>query len=696
MVDCDIVTLPYELEFVTGIPNNLTDPVVDTFSRTESNGWGSADSGQVWGIELGTASHFTVTAGVGRQTHTAVNETHWISLDAGSPNVEVLVALRQALGSAVGASVAHDVIARETDTANNYRVATALTTAGTMTIALSKNVAGTPTTIAAAVTAGTHTAGATWWIRLQVIGSIIRARMWLTTSTEPTTWQVSAIDTSLTTGNKVALRSRFEIGNTNTLPKDIDWDNLAVSRAVGAIQTGEPETLLALHEDPWCVTEGTRFDPPTPRYAEVASMLADGSRYPSIVYNNRVLELRLAVQAANPDELASALQDLARQLHFGLDGTGSNIIRFADKTTESVYFRTFRVSPADIGVIGRNQRTALVSVDVPAEPYAYGPREFYEALTVTNNPATGVANPMYFDLTGVKGDADTPLMLMSTGTAFGQQSIFAVRRRGNPDDMPFALQAELADQLGTNTTLRPFDASMSGSGSNHIRTNLVAVVGTEIPFQYFNLPDTRTVDGRGDYRVIARVRRSNATADIIARTYSAGASLDIDGDPVTIPKDTAIQLVDLGVIGVPIGADPVFDGYSGQQVPVYGQNFGIRLECTSAAAGCGTIDIDYVLLTPADDAWLNVRWSNSGIGNAAESVIDGVHEAVWYRDDQGALLSSEPSPVVGGFPYISPEQTNRIFVVGNVGGTSDDITDTWVFAASYWPRYLDPVRPVTE
>lgn len=693
MPDCDVVTAPYELDFVSAIPNNIDDGIVDTFTRTVANGWGTADTGQVWATSGGVAGDFSVAGGQGVHSLPAVNSSRSTNLTAvDMPDVDIVVSVTPSV-TAAGASIrAAAVVRRASDGSSHYRFEAQFNPGGTVTAVVSR-LGGGSADLDTAVVPGTHAGGVKWRIRGQAIGALLRMKAWPASGEEPISWQAGALDTAWTTG-QVGVRSMLAAGNTNVLPVTVAYDDLSVEPGVGAIQDADSQVLLSLHEDPWCVTHESRFDPPTPRYAEVSSMLADGSRYPSIVYSNRTLELRLACQAANPDALAAQLQELARQLHFGVHGDGRSILRFSDKTSEPVYFRTFRVSPVDIDIITQGQRSALVNVDIPAEPYAYGAREFYQALTVTNNPATGIANPMYFDLTGVKGDADTPLMLMSTGTAFGTTSVIAVRRRGNPDDMPFVLQAELADQFNGSTTLQPFDANYSGSGSNHVSVDLAATASQTIRITFGDLPDIRTVDGRGDYRVLIRVNRSNNTSTILANTIKSAA--DTRGDQVEIPQSLGLQIVDLGVIAVPFGTDPIYDGLSGQQVPVFGQNFGIELECTSApVSGCGTVDIDYVLLTPADDAWLNVRWANSGIGNAAESIIDSVHEAVWFRDDQGALLAVDPSPVVGGFPYISPAETNRIFTIMAVVGP-DTITDTYVFVASYWPRYLNPVRPISS
>jgi hypothetical protein len=157
--------------------------------------------------------------------------------------------------------------------------------------------------------------------------------------------------------------------------------------------TGTAAATLDLFTDPWCVVAGTRFPPPPLRRAATSTLLADGELYPATAYENRTLQLRLAVQADTPDTIAGHLQDLTQQLD-----KATNFLRVRVKTTESVYFRTFRVSADDLDVVTRDKRTALVNVDIPAEPFGLGPKQTLPTVTVYNDPAEGTtlnANPFF-------------------------------------------------------------------------------------------------------------------------------------------------------------------------------------------------------------------------------------------------------------------------------------------------------------
>lgn len=206
----------------------IASSVLDAFGRSVSNGWGSADSGQAWTTSGGAASDFDVTSSTGRHTNTSANVFRASTLTAGSAEQDYAVDCMLAIGAAAGAEVAHWICARETDTDNHYIARLVLTTGSAVTLQLDKRVAGSVTSLAAAVTIATGHAGGEWYrVRIQALGSVIRAKAWLRTDTEPQVWQLQATDTSLTTGSLLGLRSRRETGNTNTNPV-FSWDNLEV------------------------------------------------------------------------------------------------------------------------------------------------------------------------------------------------------------------------------------------------------------------------------------------------------------------------------------------------------------------------------------------------------------------------------------------------------------------------------------
>lgn len=469
----------------------------------------------------------------------------------------------------------------------------------------------------------------------------------------------------------------------NTLP----W---AVAFVATIPITGTGTTLLSLSDDPWCVTDETRFPPPGMRRAEVSSMLVDGSLYPSSAYENRVLQLRLAVQTATTDDLATQLQLLVRQLN-----KPSNILAVKIKTTQTVYFRTFRVPPDDVNIITQTRSTALVNIDVLAESCALGPQEILPTATVANDPAA-VSNGMYFDVTNVKGDVETPLLFSAVNGAGGDAlqgnyTVLAVRRRGTPSAAPFLLQAESMSRDG-DTALQANSASFSGAGQNWTRTTFVTTsMGDRLYLNPF--PAAPSVDTRGTYRVFYRCRINNANDQINVR-LRYGSTAPVNNDTVTVPGLTGLQHVDLGLITFPLGPDPVTVGPSGQEIAVVGMFVALQAQPISVVAN--QLDSDYLLFVPADDRFSICQWGFTGPSSSTERFYADARTDAIYNMEGNNLNSLVNAALVGGLPFVSPGVTNRIYLLRNVQrGFSDDITTNTTVIASYWPRYLDPVRPVS-
>lgn len=298
------------------------------------------------------------------------------------------------------------------------------------------------------------------------------------------------------------------------------------------------------------------------------------------------------------------------------------------------------------------------------------------------------ANGMFFDLAGSQllGDVETPLFLSVAATdviSSGRRiSAVGVRRRGTPSSTPHLLQAESMTPL-TGTTLQPNDSLMSGTGSNFMR----AASFTVNPCVTTTHPAAPSVDVRGTYRVFVRTRKGVAGDTIRLRlSANTGGTYTVLGDWATLPTDTTVRWIDLGLLQLPLGADPAVDGYSGASLGVVGVNFAVAGERTS---GASYVDLDCVLLLPADDRLALIKWPEDAgpvslIVDAAASQIYGVNAA-------GQVASTAPAELSGGLPLVSPGQDTRIFFALDVGATSlvgDDKTETTVITPYYWPRYL--------
>lgn len=439
-------------------------------------------------------------------------------------------------------------------------------------------------------------------------------------------------------------------------------------------------------------TEGIDFSPPPLRRTIVSTMLADGDTIPAAAYGNRVLKIPVKLLQGTTDNVATAMQNLAREL-----ARPNNILKVQlDGATSPVFFRTFAAPDYTFSML-RLLLTAhsTVTMEIPAEPFALGLKETIGSVTITEDPANGT-NRMCWDITGVKGDVETPLVLtMPTGNLYDSGdpiSILAIRRRGTVANVPFFVQAE-SMTLGTDTTLPGNDAAMSGSSSNYARTSFSTNDNMVRRIYMDPFPASTNVDNRGRYRVFALLRRSSASGDVRVQLgyTSSSASVLVQNDPVTTALVTARNHVDLGLISFPTGLDPFTDGYSNAELPVKGRYIEVQAERNS---GSSNLDFDYLLFVPADDSLALIDWGDA-LSTSDEFVVDGIHEMVYTQTTSDEVYGSRPSVVAGGFPMITPNVTNRAYWIRRSGrGATVTKSETTAIVATYWPRYLF-VRPAS-
>ncbi len=449
---------------------------------------------------------------------------------------------------------------------------------------------------------------------------------------------------------------------------------------------------------PWNLRDGSRFDPPPLKRNLPTTMLMDGSTPSSAAYENRVIELRLQLLNVTKDQAATQLQLLTRELD-----RPTNILMHRPQTTAPVFFQTFRSGPDAIDWDPVNEE---VTVSIMARPFALGLRETASGITVTNDPAAG-ANGMFFDITSVKGDVETPLEIRFTGgTGLGAagriKSALAVRRRGTVANLPMFLQAE-SMTVGTDTTVQANNVLYSGSGTNFVRVTPGTTAMTTRLTSSARFPSTPSVDARGMYRVFARVKLATASDVWAMRLLYGTTGFTIGNNTVTLPNPISAAnffYVDLGTISIPLGADPVYDGETGVEIPTEGVFLTVQAQRVS---GASTLDIDVLVMLPADDRLGFIKWPTlQAFSNDVYTVMGGPRPAAWCRSNAGNLSSTESIELTGGGMMISPGRTNRIMWCRDLGtgtstaasGTGDAISATSSLSWFYHPRYLAPLRPV--
>jgi hypothetical protein len=160
----------------------------DTFQRANQTYWGTASDGQTWGGDANTVNHFSISGNTGLLSNGGGTSYNAI-LGSSSSDEQVLVT--GSLSSFTNSNFGP--VLRWTDTNDWYKAFI-----DGNNLILQSKVSGATTIIGSTPFAAT--AGTSYSIRFQVIGTTLSARVWATGTTEPSTWMVTVTNSSLTSG----------------------------------------------------------------------------------------------------------------------------------------------------------------------------------------------------------------------------------------------------------------------------------------------------------------------------------------------------------------------------------------------------------------------------------------------------------------------------------------------------------------
>lgn len=444
-----------------------------------------------------------------------------------------------------------------------------------------------------------------------------------------------------------------------------------------------PTTRLDLNDgEIWGLQyEGTDFSPPPLKSAWAGTLLTDGEQLAASAYANRRIRLSLDLIGADADAVAGHLQELWREL----DRPSNFLLWQPDGSDESMYLRTIRSSETTVTDYPGDGRLRTVEVGIVAEPFAYGPKVELDQVRVYADPAA-VSNGCYLDVVDPRGDVETPLFLrIEQGTiADFAESVIGVRRRGAPSSMPIVLQAESMTP-GTDTTLGASnDAWYSGAGQNYLRTTFATLPGLGARATMTAWPPAG-VDARGTYRVFLRVRATAGSTTFRLQVSISGVATDIV-TPTLQPTGT-VDYIDMGLIQLPPGGDPVTDGYSGTELSVQSTSVELR---AARDSGAGDLDWDLLLLVPADDRLCVISWPVDATLTAL--VLDSARTMVYALGSGGEVRATGQVTIAGLPPMVSPGQTNRVVILQDTHRRQNDVVnrlgDWFDVTPYYWPRYL--------
>jgi hypothetical protein len=203
-----------------------------------------------------------------------------------------------------------------------------------------------------------------------------------------------------------------------------------------------------------------------------------------------------------------------------------------------------------------------VPVVIEAEPFGLGLMQIASgsrSRCTRRSLAIGGGDGRYLDFADVLGDVETPAQIVF------QRPLAVDHRHGRPPSrhpvggQPLAA-GRVVQQTGSDTAVsrRRTTQQHVGDGQQLHATTFATNTGmvNRVGFQW---PSTSLVDARGSYRVFARARGSGTGTvnDRHLQRHRTGKSAR--------PATTGPFVVDLGVIDVPQGTDPVYNGYSNRQ-----------------------------------------------------------------------------------------------------------------------------------
>ena len=233
-------------DIVTTSAANL---VTDTFTRTVANGWGTADSGQVWSTLGGVAANYSVTGTQGQHAAASTGIDYITKIAMTTPNAEAMVTAIPLVLSAGNSQEMQMWLRSDGTTSNGYNAIAVLTTGGQVSIFLQKVVGAVATTLATVASAFPYTATTQVNIKLKAWGSQLMAKFWDSTTPEPSAYQLTATDSTFTSAGSLLLVTHRDGGNTNgTTTK---WDDLSVVDVCA-----EPAPIVACTENVTIACDG--------------------------------------------------------------------------------------------------------------------------------------------------------------------------------------------------------------------------------------------------------------------------------------------------------------------------------------------------------------------------------------------------------------------------------------------------------
>lgn len=204
----------------------------DDFNRSGSSGWGTVSStlGQAWTVS-GTASNWS-TDGARGQLIIPTTAVDRIALagEGSARDCDIVMTVVPA-ATATGGAYGAGPIMRYSDSSNMVYGTIEFNTSGTITLKIRRALGAPGVELAESnpVPSSSYSANDVWRVRMQSDGNQLRLKAWLASGTEPSTWNLTCTEDSLTGTATGVYLARFA-GNTNSAVASImGIDNFTIT-----------------------------------------------------------------------------------------------------------------------------------------------------------------------------------------------------------------------------------------------------------------------------------------------------------------------------------------------------------------------------------------------------------------------------------------------------------------------------------
>ncbi|MFC8155873.1 hypothetical protein ACFUO0_17730 [Streptomyces cinereoruber] len=208
--------------------------VEDAFTRSETSGWGTSDSGQPWTRSGGTAAEYLVTGGVGVHATAVRGGLRATTVPVPVADIDLRADCSMAVVPAGGTAEIH-LMARRAGASDYYSARLMVAAGGALTLSLRRVIGGTDTQLGTYATGLVLGAGAWYTVRLSAQGTALAAKVWPRGTQEPADWQVTATDSSLTLPGVAGVRTVLGSTTTNPLPVAFNFDGITSTPQIATV-----------------------------------------------------------------------------------------------------------------------------------------------------------------------------------------------------------------------------------------------------------------------------------------------------------------------------------------------------------------------------------------------------------------------------------------------------------------------------